>query len=183
MDNIPQLNRGPQVDLEKVRVAMHFRIAEALKHIMTPERFEQLLYPGSKKRKLASEEIIRSSAIAHNLTEFKILLEELGKALNKNFSGVLAHENAHMNVAEAEKVKVIGYAVTFLKGPEESIVSLAFGIMISPHLSSQDPRDQVVTMIRILNAPEEYGEILSPKDIHDITQLKGLLAQFETQEK
>src|SRR5258708_37438895 len=121
---------------DEIRKKASLRIRKAKSHPMSPERLSAIekqfaeLHSGfvhkgaqdaeaTKQEDLIRAEIINSSAIAHDLAEFKAILKELvsyGPGLHVDLIyDWLSHENAHANVAQATGHNFIGYGILFLK--------------------------------------------------------------------
>jgi|GEM_PF-5775415 len=182
---------GPKqkIDLEEVRQEMRRRIAAASQNPIEEESLNELnsqtaqieeafarraIDPAIMDKKLEEifGKIIESSALASNLIEFKILMEEM-RFPKKIRMDLLEHENAHMNVAEQTGHRIVGYALVFVKvGRREAFQPC---ILVRADIS-RGPKKYFVSTIMTLQAPEKYGNTLSPDDIQKITEMKRLLS-------
>lgn len=98
------------------------------------------------------------------LPEFKMLLEKIGMQ-GDSLIDSLEHENAHANKAEELGARHEGYQVLCLRYKN------GFGYI--PQVSIYIPdrwslHKQKEVSGKIINAPEEYGNSLSPDDINDL---------------
>jgi len=116
---------------------------------------------------------------AETISDLKFLLRELSKIKGFDFltdseiTSILNHENAHSNVAEIVGAPPTGYEVVIVKEGKN--------FYVAPFASFDDADDwlsekkKVLDMIRILNAPNEYGDTNSVSDNKSIEKMKKLL--------
>jgi len=115
-------------------------------------------------------EIKSHTILVNTLPEYKILLDLT--AYPETVSYLLAHENSHMNVAQQLAVPIDGYALVVSKD-EQGFHYLPFVAYEVPH--HWDRKKQIKAIMQIANAPDEYGNSLSPGDIETIEQSKNKL--------
>lgn len=132
------------------------------------------------KEESAFTQLKAVGAMAYNLAEFKALLEEL-LSINHNISfgevdSWLAHENAHMNIAESTGHKVIGYGLIFLK-------TFSFFEVVQPFCLyksdiSWGPKENLEKDSLVADAPRVYGDKLSEGDEKVIVENQELLGKI-----
>ncbi len=106
-----------------------------------------------------------------NLFEFNALLEAAG-ADQITAMDTVAHENAHLNVAESLGFKASGYSLLVSKG-EHGFAYTPIANYEVPH--TLNTKDTVEANIAIAQAPEKYGNKLAPDDIERIETLSAQL--------
>ncbi|MEI7689259.1 MAG: hypothetical protein WCI91_03705 [Candidatus Nomurabacteria bacterium] len=130
----------------------------------TPEIINQI--------SLVSKEISKYMVTVDTLLEFKTLVEKLDR--NYYFTiGTISHENAHANMTEALCGKHRGYSIVVFKKEDGT-----YGYQPISHFdfsSVLDPEEKIKKEIRVTNAPEEYGNKLSPGDKNRIQELEKQL--------
>lgn len=115
-------------------------------------------------------EILRSTAVAHTLAEFKILLDQLSTRYGEQYQWTekfLAHENAHANVAEATGHQWVGYGAVFIADTERQLS----GIQVLHFTKTQlewGPKEMLSKSIAVTEAPSVYGDTLSESDVMQI---------------
>ena len=85
---------------------------EALWNTYSPEKKQDIIN--------SEEKIKQHSVFLNTLPEFRYALETIHRSTKYNEDAtneLLSHENAHMNVAEIEGLKGIGYSITPYKRP------------------------------------------------------------------
>ncbi len=114
-----------------------------------------------------------SSVIVQSLAEFRILVSKtIGKFNTNNVDRVIAHENAHANVIEAEGAHFLGYRLLVVKN---DVTGSSFSYR--PGVKYDSPEDwdterKQKASINILSAPEDYGDRLSDSDQERLDRLK-----------
>lgn len=108
------------------------------------------------------------------LPEFKILLEETG-ANTETILDSLAHENAHMNEAEAWGFKTKGYSLLISKNENGYAYTPIANYEVPKSLNTES---ETIANIAIAKAPAEYGNRLAPDDIERIAELKRQLTDL-----
>lgn len=103
-----------------------------------------------------------------NLLEFSLALEALGMS-EEEVVDHLAHENAHANKTESLGAEHLGYNITLIRNGNGFLIQPYSHIYIPDEWSSKKYKE---TMRKVLMAPEEYGNKLSPDDVE---KLKNLL--------
>ncbi len=108
------------------------------------------------------EELKRSSVMAYNLAELKIMLGEM-ESTKRDAIHIMEHENAHANVAERTGHKFLGYGVLFIRTNA--------GYVYAPNIVTWYEEDPSWTLLHViekdlevLRAPEVYGNRLSEGD-------------------
>ncbi len=133
-------------------------------------------------------ETIKSSAMSYNIVEFKELLNQLSTKFNlpKEWAeDLLAHENAHANVAIRQGAIWKGYGVIFMKDDSGQLVNLQPLNFIRSN-PEWGPKETLNNSIESTEAPLKYGNALSEGDIEDIKKQKERLSrviQKEQEEK
>lgn len=120
--------------------------------------------------------------IKNSIAEFKTIkdfkeackilgLDNKKKSGYKNFTEyIIAHENAHLNIAEKEGQIIHGYWFIFIEDEEgEIIMQPAAGYELLDNLSNQELLE---IEKRIINAPHEYGNELSLADKYKLDFLE-----------
>lgn len=147
------------------------------KFIETGKRSEEQL----ETEKRLEEEIFTASAIVDNLVEFRMMLDYLSEKFGSEHGWVekyLAHENAHVNIAEATEHEVVGYATVFIKDNNGELVAIQPLNFTKPQLE-WGPEEMVKKNIETAEAPEKYGDKLSDGDKLDIALTKQRLEEIE----
>ena len=146
---------------------------------------------GSRSAEMLAEEnaieaeIMQSSALADNIPEYREMLSQIASSygLSQEWADdLLAHENAHANVAEVTEHEWVGYAAIFIKDENNNLTSIQPVHFTKPQLS-WGPKELLEKSIEVTKAPEEYGNRLSEGDDASLTEdterLKALQAQEE----
>ena len=102
------------------------------------------------------------------LLEFKLFMENLGMP-KEDIQDFLAHENAHSNKAESLGAEHLGYKINLIRNGNGYIFKPSSDIYIPDEWSEEKIND---TYKLIAQAPEEYGNRLSPDDIEILKKLK-----------
>lgn len=111
------------------------------------------------------------------LPEFKILLEEVEQ--NKEIVlDTLAHENAHINEAEAWGSTVNGYSLLVSKNGDSFVYTPIANYSVPKYLNAEN---EITANIAIAKAPQEYGNRLAPDDIERIEELKRQLTTLHNE--
>ncbi|MDO8482593.1 MAG: hypothetical protein Q7S86_02120 [bacterium] len=138
-------------------------------------------------------EILQSCAVADNIVEFKEMLRQLAEryesAIGKNneeaikwAEDMLAHENAHANVAQATGHEWVGYAALFIKDEDGNLSSFQPLHFTKPKLE-WGPRELITKSIEVIEAPEKYGNKLSEGDVESLAQDKQRLESIRVREE
>lgn len=123
------------------------------------------------------KELLASSVVSQNLTEYKEVLQQIARMYHQNeewVTAMLAHENAHANVAENLKFTWVGYVVLFAKNEtgDISLVQPAFVRKTDrkwTHIESQ------MKQIAVIDAPAMYDNYPSDADTKEIEEMKSNL--------
>ncbi len=113
------------------------------------------------------------------ISDLKFVLVELSKIKGFAFlteaeiASILNHENAHSNIAEIVGATPTGYEVIIVKDSKRFYVA-PFASFDYPDEWLEE-KDNIRAMIRILNAPNEYGDKSSASDNRRIEKMKELL--------
>jgi len=170
--------------LEKMRAEISTRIEQARNNPIAEARLVELeaelskltddfIRIGSRDAgQISSEdavenEILKSSAVADNIVEFKEMLGQLGATYGDAIKGgnesaekwaedLLAHENAHANVAQETGHEWVGYGAVFIKDEAGRISSIQPLHFTKPKLE-WGPREVIEKNIGVTQAPEKYG--------------------------
>lgn len=123
--------------------------------------------------------LVDAGITAKTIPEFRALLEQIGLK-TKQIEKILAHENAHANKAEeigGEK-SFKGYNINFIKSPILKKLFIPFHptSYSQPHAIIEPPeglstKERADFYKKVLEAPEKYGEELSPDDIKALNKL------------
>lgn len=119
-----------------------------------------------KEENMIEKEILRSSALADNLTEYTEMLQQIRTAygLTQEWANdLLAHENAHANVAQETGHEWVGYAAVFIKDSDGNLISIQPLHFTKPNLS-WGPEEMIAKNIEVTKAPEVYVNKLSEGD-------------------
>jgi hypothetical protein len=123
------------------------------------------LFKDLKEFKRLQEQINKSSVHVETIAEFKLLLDVLRDRLPdiglQNWDKVIetvAHENAHMNVAQQHSLESRGYEVVFYELDNKEI-AIVTGAVI-PDILKDASLEDLNIMEKILKAPETYGQSL-----------------------
>jgi hypothetical protein len=138
----------------------------------------------SEEKKI-EDEILDSCALAHNLVEFKVMLEALSEKYGNNYPWIeeyLAHENAHSNIASATDQEWIGYATLFIKDEYGNLTGIQ-PLSISKARPEWGPKEMLIKSIESTNAPKIYGDKLSEGDVQSINKNKERLQRILDREK
>lgn len=183
MDPIKNFEQFPKVDLKKLRTEIRTRLEKASQNPrISPDSTKEI------PETWGNRENIKGCALAHNLIEFKIMLEELADlypALRKTIEidQWLEHENAHMNVAEATGHDIVGYGIIFRKThPLSPYISIQPVIMQTSNIS-WGPEETFEKQIKVLDAPREYETTVAQGDEDGIAKAKALLAKLKSEKK
>ena len=142
--------------------------------------------PEGEAEEMAIEaEIMQSSAVVDTLPGCQELFSQVARDFNLGQAwadDLVAHENAHANVAEATGHDLIGYAVLFIKDEGGQLSNLQ-----PLHISRPDvewgPRESLTKHIEVTNAPAEYGNTLSEGDKFDIEADRRRLAEIDRRDQ
>ena len=143
----------------------HFGKRKSLPHVHDPITFIKTL------REYVTLKLQMKNAVINveTISELKILLDAIKVYINIDANLILAHENAHANVADSEKEsKHLGYVAEFYKRSDNS-TNLKVGAKIThPDISANDiSLEQIEAVERIIKAPETYGVITPEKNLAD----------------
>lgn len=134
---------------------------------------------------LEKQELIRMQENLASSTVSFTSLSEFKKAVEVYYSGVeadeiVAHENAHMNIAESLGVEAeYGVALTKTEaglGFYSTVKLLAFPVGMSK-------KDQIKSLIAISSAPDSYGEENSDNDKLSVVMYGLMLEEILANEK
>ena len=129
----------------------------------------------SKKITELDEKLQASIVTVNTLGDFRTLLEKTDLSA-EDVLHTLAHENAHANVAESLGADEIEYSIMICKG-KDNFKYNAWASFRNPSDWSKDPQ-KIPNLIRIFNAPAEYGDSLSEDDRKTIEKLRERIAQL-----
>lgn len=126
-------------------------------------------------------EILNSSAIAKDITEFRELLRQIGVeySLNGEFvHDTLAHENAHANVAEVTGHEWVGYIALFLKNSEGQVDGIQPAFFLKNN-RTWGKAETLMKRLAVTKAPKLYGNSLTDSDEGDIQRDEKRLKELE----
>lgn len=134
-----------------------------------------------KREDEIEKEIFTHSVVVDDLVSFKYVLFEVAELCGEDEDWVvdmLAHENAHANMAQVAKYKVIKYMVLFIKDEDGKLVSIQPSCYFrsDPNLSKIE---SITKRIAITDAPRVYGNQLSPHDEGELERDRKELAILE----
>lgn len=129
---------------------------------------------------LIEKEILNSSVVAKDLTEFVEALRQIKEKYNQTDAWaktILAHENAHANVSEQTGHPYGEYFIIFIKDENNNIG-------IQPVYFNKPDRswgevEILIKRIATTDAPRVYGEELSPGDEEDLEKDRRRLEELE----
>jgi hypothetical protein len=114
------------------------------------------------------EEIMNSSVTVHTLAEYKMVLQSMMD--DDEAEEILAHENAHANVAQSLGAEFLGYSLLICKDGDEFVFRGGAPYRLPSEWSTEKKK---AAHLRIYGAPEEYGEENSPTDEKVVNSLKN----------
>ena len=180
--NLSVTNEQMKIEIKKILDEAKFRAIEKnAMEIIFSERKRILNLPNDQflinfeKFNELEKKINEHTVLVKTLNEFRILLE-LIEVTKLNVNDILEHENAHANKAESLGGTLDGYMLIVAKNGNTYwyFPSLHWNIPIS-----WDKIKKIKTMIKIANAPKEYGHMLSESDKEDIQVLQEQLRQLD----
>jgi len=114
----------------------------------------------------------RSILKLETLPEFKYALEKLPNTSKEWRTEMLAHENAHANVADKLGVEHFDYSLIFLEGKDEEKLYIPQASHINPEMiEGWTKQRQNEANLEITQAPEVYGGRLSESDKKEIEKI------------
>jgi hypothetical protein len=137
-----------------------------------------------RQEDLIEQEILSSSAVANDLTEFREVLGQIKQEYeqtNEWAENMLVHENAHANVAEQTGHPWVGYTTLFIKDSNNRIV----GIQPAFFTKSDRKWGKVETLMKrmaVTDAPRVYDNSPSEQDDLDLKKDNERLKEFEKTE-
>jgi len=186
----------PPIDLEVERKVISEKIRTAKQHALDLEIEGDLIeqytdmthvqYLPSEnqpadfnKEKLEAMEarVLQAIAQVKTLPEFRILMKEAG--FNDKFAmDMLAHENAHANVAEqkSDTIDLHGYGIIFFQ--EHGQVVSATPLVLNDKKDGATSFQYLQDEIEVLNAPNEYGNKNSEDDDREIQMRRDTLEKY-----
>ena len=143
-------------------------------HYNDPITFTKVLY----EYVTVKLQMRNASIHVETISELKILLDAI-KAHIKDFdtNTIIAHENAHANVADSEKdVEHLGYNAMFYKDGDKNFMTVASQTGLDFDLFADNiSLEQIESAERIIKAPETYGVVSSEEELAgDTAMLKYL---------
>jgi hypothetical protein len=185
--SIEQGGISNNVTIEKIREDIKARLQKASKHPVDLKELKELERSGWFEQNNIEE--LEACAVAHTLPEFQIMVRELaimypgvGKLMDE--VNWVAHENAHMNVAEATGHEILGYGIIFFSEGDPALSQ--WGIHPCSWTKSNiswGPEEILEKRIKVVNAPAEYGDKLSESDKRGIAKLQARLERLRKKDK
>ncbi len=121
-------------------------------------------------RKKEIKQIIKNATVfLKSLPEFQFALEQLDRIPEKTLH-TMAHENAHLNKAEELGAKPKGYKLIILRNSKGKFVLQPKAVYTAGDWNEEEELDN---KIEITRAPEDYGNILSSKDVMKLNELNN----------
>ena len=166
--------------LKNLDSALNEKIANAKQHLIHEKEYEEYLALEERasssglrendfnRLNLLKRKVTGSTITVKTLPEYRRAMELLGYN-HDDLIDTLAHENAHANTAERLGARHDGYNL-LLKKAEAGIHILPQAFIYIP--DEWDTKKQIEVHEKIVRAPEEYGNTLSPGDIKDLSKLK-----------
>jgi len=117
-------------------------------------------------------EILRSSALAENIVEYKMMLESIARRHNLPESWsthMLAHENAHATVAIGTGHEFVGYAAIHMKDESGALSSIQPLVFHKPN-PVWGPVESLTKGIEVTKAPEAFDNEMSDGDIASVAE-------------
>ncbi|MES2088329.1 MAG: hypothetical protein V4467_05075 [Patescibacteria group bacterium] len=130
-------------------------------------------------------EILKSSALADNIIEFREMLTQIATTYGKPqewITDLLAHENAHANVAAETGHEWVGYASVFIKNEAGNLSSIQPLHFTKPSLT-WGAKESLEKEIDVLEAPDKYGNRASSFDRDDILKNRERLELIHAREQ
>ncbi len=130
-------------------------------------------------------EILESSVVSDNLIEFREVLRQVAEMCGQDeefVTDLLAHENAHGNVAEATGHDWVGYVAVFIKDEIGRLVS----VQPAHFLKSNRKWGKIETILKrimVTDAPRIYDNALSPGDEEDLKRDRAAIFEMERFDK
>lgn len=114
--------------------------------------------------------INKATISINNLADYKFALEWV--TTKEYASDLVAHENAHVNMAESLGMEISDYPymMTFTDSRNGVKVYPAANVKIS--IKNDLPIEEKEKIKKVIIAPLEYGNKLSPGDINDLNSLE-----------
>lgn len=126
-------------------------------------------------------EILRSSALAGNIVEYKMMLESIARRHNLPESWsthMLAHENAHASVAIGTGHEFVGYAAVHMKDETGSLSSIQPLVFNKPD-PMWGPVESLTKGIEVTKAPEAFENEMSDGDTASVAEDEEHLARAQ----
>lgn len=117
------------------------------------------------------EECLAQATIrVQTIVEYRMVLELLldSPGEEEAVAEILAHENAHSNVAESLGANVHHYLLTIIREGPEMYLSPSVDFSVPEEWPEAKRRE---VYLAVMKAPEEYGETLSPDDRKQIENI------------
>jgi hypothetical protein len=177
METPGQFNPPQQIDLKKLRIEMVQRLQAAMDNPMSQEEYEK--FSEQPPQDLNKQ---KGLVVGHNLVEFQIMLDILTESdvvARTAARDWLAHENAHMNVAEQIGYNIIGYGMVFIDdGKNAKTMRIGALCLMNADIKAVNAKDLHERRIKVYNAPLDYGETLSDEDIRVVNQSRVWLKEI-----
>ena len=128
-------------------------------------------------------EILHSTALADTIGEFRETLEQIRIEFGLTQEWVddlVAHENAHANVARDTGHEWVGYGAVFIKDDNGQLSAVQPVHFTKPDLS-WGPMELITKSIEVTEAPAVYGNKLSEGDVANLEQDKARLEKIREQ--
>jgi len=126
-------------------------------------------------------EILRSSAVAESIVEYKLMLESIARRHNLPdgwATHMLAHENAHANVAISTGHEFVGYAAIHMKDESGALSSIQPLVFHKPD-PTWGPVESLTKGIEVTKAPEAFENEMSDGDTASVAEDEEHLARAQ----
>jgi hypothetical protein len=126
-------------------------------------------------------EILRSSAVVEDVAEYKLMLESIARRHNlpEDWSThMLAHENAHANVAISTGHEFVGYAAIHMKDESGALSSIQPLVFHKPD-PTWGPVESLKKGIEVTKAPEVFENEMSEGDTASVAEDEAHLARAQ----
>lgn len=196
MRDMRPLETAPAIEAVSVRIEKALDVAE--KNPIAESRLGELEVEISKHKRDFVErgsrsaedeareeeilaEILRSSALAGNIVEYKMMLESIARRHNLPdgwSTHMLAHENAHASVAIGTGHEFVGYAAIHMKDESGALSSIQPLVFNKPD-PVWGPVESLTKGIEVTKAPEVFENEMSEGDTMSVAEDEALLARAQ----
>lgn len=159
----PTSQEALKIEIEKIVEEVKARAMSLKDAKKATKTFDKWYYSDNRSHdeelEAIQDAIMNSSITVQTLAEYRMVLENMTNPAEAE--EILAHENAHANIAQSLGADFIGYSLLICKDGDEFVFRGGAPYRLPKEWSAEKKK---AAHIRIYNAPEEYGEELSPTD-------------------